>query len=45
VANATILKHELELPVTEAYPAALVTRYPELAEIVRVEAPPLPGTA
>ena len=45
VANATILKHELDLPVAEAYPAALVTRYPELADFVRVEAPPLPGTA
>ena len=44
VANATVLKHDLDLPVTGDYSPEMVARYPELAELVHVSAPSLPGT-
>jgi uncharacterized protein YecE (DUF72 family) len=34
VANASILRHQLDQPLTGAYPRAMVERYPELAGIV-----------
>ena len=43
VANATVLKHELDLPITGDYSPEMVARYPELADLVHVSAPSLPG--
>ncbi len=43
VANATVLKHELNLPITSDYSPEMVARYPELADLVHVSAPSLPG--
>ena len=44
VANATVLKAELDLPITGDYPPEMVARYPELTGLVPVSSPQLPGT-
>jgi uncharacterized protein YecE (DUF72 family) len=41
VANAVILKHELDQAITGEYPQELVARYPELAGVVRTSGLPL----
>ena len=35
VANAVILKHELDQPITGEYPPEMIARFPELAGVVR----------
>ena len=40
VANATVLKHQLEMPITGAYPAEFVERYPEVRDLVHVSGTP-----
>ena len=42
VANATVLKHQLDIPVTGEYRQALVDRYPELEGVVRTQVGLLP---
>ncbi len=39
VANAVVLKDQLDMPVEGAYPAAFVKQYPEVAGIVNRGAP------
>jgi uncharacterized protein YecE (DUF72 family) len=41
VANAAILKHELEQPVSGEYPREMVERYPELSGVVMTSGLPL----
>lgn len=41
VANAVILKHQLDQPITGEYPQEMVSRYPELAGVVQPSGLPL----
>jgi uncharacterized protein YecE (DUF72 family) len=43
VANAVILKHQLDIPVQGEYPAELVERYPDLRGLVATASAPQPA--